>query len=720
MYSKKGFSLATVMITGTVMMVVLAFTIGSIYVSGSSLSNQHNQLIARQAAESGIARAQACIIRNSKNITWTSTNPLRPNTDCFGNTISGMSEYIYNDGKTRSTYLVNPSDVVEEFKNVAAVGKLEFLKPNSEIWKTYDHRLSAYIHTGLTFDEVVFGSLYVGSGINDLYDRDQQGKYGVFQKAVYFFTKTNLGSISSVGYNIDGTLTGFNSIQSLDFNHKERLIPKEFYTTPYKLPNPSGNLVPIKRIFTDFQGNGWMTFFLGEDGRTIYSTGSNINCDLGIGTCDNKINSSASRPIWALGESKMDLSNIPYSEKIVNIYTNSSTFLLTDNGKLYVNGTASFSPGFGYSLRGQSLIKKPSKVTNYNGSFEAYPIIKFNTDSYYDKSDGSIAVAVNTNGQLFAWGKGISSETSAFGLSSSPEIILSSALTSGQKIVDAITDGGSIWALDQSGSVWSAGKNRFGQLGQGTFDKSGTNIYSFKKMSFPNNEKIVKMTADGFSALFLSEQGNVYGTGLNNVGQLGFYNESDECKQSDYPYWFRYYSYDSIKCSTIPRKYQVPSGVNLKDIFIVSPAIIAESKYHQKLSSFPNESRYADNYRNSYVITQSGEVYGAGSNKHGQLGVGAPGDNEMSAGGVPQEFNIPQKMILKNSNSDSQVTGDENKPVIANQVRSGLGTTIVITEGNFVFTVGNNNFGQLGSGDQVEYHVPKRHRYTNLNKIWYY
>ena len=718
MYSKKGFSLATVMITGTVMMVVLAFTIGSIYVSGSSLSNQHNQLIARQAAESGIARAQACIIRNSKNITWTSTNPLRPNTDCFGNTISGMSEYIYNDGKTRSTYLVNPSDVVEEFKNVAAVGKLEFLKPNSEIWKTYDHRLSAYIHTGLTFDEVVFGSLYVGSGINDLYNRQQQ-KAG-FMSAVYFFTKTNLGSISGVGYNIDGALTGFNSIQSLDFNNKNNLTPKEWYQTPYKLPNPSGNTVPIKRIFTDFQGNGWMVFFLGIDGRTVYSTGSNINCDLGTGYCDSGVNTAASRPIWFLGESKMHMANIPSNEKITNIYTNSTTYVLTDAGRLYGNGVIEYGPGLGYYLRTKydstyrdrygnlyRRIHSPKRITSDDTDFNNYPIIKFYTDSHYDKDKGRIAIAVNAKGQLFAWGNG-------YNLTEVPKKILDSTRTGGLKIIDAVTDGTTIWALDSNGGLWSYGDNKYGQLGRVVTDSYDNN---FAKVVVPDNEKITKIVADGFSALFLSDKGNVYGVGLNNVNQLGF-PKDETCSYVEKVCSINWLGFQQCynvtrqnSCSSKLKKYILPNGVTSKDIFIVSPSIIGSKEvYEQK----------ADYSRNSYVITQSGEVYGAGSNKYGQLGVGAPGDNEMSAGGTPQQFTIPQKMILKNSNSDSQITGEENKPVVATQVYSGLGTTIVITEGNFVFTVGNNNFGQLGSGDQVEYHVPKRHRYTNLNKIWYY
>jgi len=126
------------------------------------------------------------------------------------------------------------------------------------------------------------------------------------------------------------------------------------------------------------------------------------------------------------------------------------------------------------------------------------------------------------------------------------------------------------------------------------------------------------------------------------------------------------------------------------------------------------------NRRASFVVTTDGEVYGAGSNKHGQLGVGkgCAGDSDYDS--VPTEYDEPQKMVLDYKNNDSGVVGDDTKVVKAKYVRSGIGTTIVITDLNYVFTVGNNANGQLGSGDTKECHIPKRHRYTNVFQTWYY
>ena len=77
-------------------------------------------------------------------------------------------------------------------------------------------------------------------------------------------------------------------------------------------------------------------------------------------------------------------------------------------------------------------------------------------------------------------------------------------------------------------------------------------------------------------------------------------------------------------------------------------------------------------------------------------------------------------MILDYKNNDSGISSNDDKVVRAKYVRSGIGTTIVITDLNYVFTVGNNSNGQLGSGDTRECHIPKRHRYTNVFQAWYY
>ncbi|MDO4870752.1 MAG: hypothetical protein Q3996_01520 [Candidatus Saccharibacteria bacterium] len=713
---KTGFVLPLVVVSGTILLLILAYVMRTLSVNQQSLINQHMQLLARQAAESGLARVQQCVRDDKENVSWDGSKPIQPNTDCKGIIKTGFPKYVTETDKYRTFFEVRPIDIQDDFRNMSAVGKLEILRKTGSIIKvvrTYNYTLSAHIKTDLTFEDVVFGSLYVGSGYNDLYSRG--GQPGGFSRSVYFFTKTHSGRISSVGYNMDGVLTGYKNNNIIPWAHRYISDPKIQYELPYHLPNPKradGSPVPIKRIITDFQGNGWVAFFMGYDGRTIYGTGSNLNCDLGTGLCNSAESGIASRPIWEIGQSKMDLSNIPVNQKIIDIKYNASTYLLTDKGKIYYSGKASFGPGAGAYIS-NSWANKPTIVTG-NG-IENKIVKKLYTDAHYVQSSGSIVVAVTDDGELYAWGNGNAAH--GIGLNQIPQVKWKEGKSSqycikyktifwstscvkwspkieSGKIVDAVTDGGTIWALDSRGVVWSIGNNQYGQLGT-DYDKSY--ISEFRPINF-YGKKITKIVADAYSALFLTEDGEVYGVGLNNKSQLGFPITAVRC--------------GGVPCSKTPGLYELPYGKKAKDIFIVSPGI-----YGKTGANYITE---ADNYRNSFVVTTDGEVYGAGSNKHGQLGVGSACDGQAGYDPNPREYDKPQKMILNYKNNDSGVVGDENKVVRAKYVRSGIGTTIVITDLNYVFTVGNNTNGQLGSGDTKECHVPKRHRYTNVFQTWYY
>ncbi|MDN5835419.1 MAG: hypothetical protein L0H36_02160, partial [bacterium] len=50
----------------------------------------------------------------------------------------------------------------------------------------------------------------------------------------------------------------------------------------------------------------------------------------------------------------------------------------------------------------------------------------------------------------------------------------------------------------------------------------------------------------------------------------------------------------------------------------------------------------------------------------------------------------------------------------AKDVISGFGTTVVLTTDGKVYTVGNNNSGQLGDGTTSNSSTPKANKYTNV------
>ena len=126
-----GFVLPMIVVTGLVLMIIMAFTLQTLSVSRENLTNQRAQLLARQAAESGLERAQQCMREDKENIGWDGTKPIKPNTNCKGDVKPGLSQYVIENENYRASFEARPIDIQDDFRNMSSVGKLEVLKPTS-------------------------------------------------------------------------------------------------------------------------------------------------------------------------------------------------------------------------------------------------------------------------------------------------------------------------------------------------------------------------------------------------------------------------------------------------------------------------------------------------------------------------------------------------------------------------------------------------------------
>ncbi len=223
---------------------------------------------------------------------------------------------------------------------------------------------------------------------------------------------------------------------------------------------------------------------------------------------------------------------------------------------------------------------------------------------------------------------------------------------SGQpKAIQIATDGISIWILDDTGAVYSSGYNGYGQLGDGTT----TNRSGLAKVQFPASAgPIVKLATDQYAVLGMSASGQVWGFGGNQRGQLG--------------------NGTTSTTNATAVQFILPSGVTAVDV--VNTAVGGETSP----------------YRNTYVIGSNGKVYGAGANDFGQLGDGTTTDRSN-----------PVAMSVIDGSS-----------IIAKQVLTGFGTTVVLTTNGKIYTVGNNGNGQLGDGTTTNSSTPKANQYTNV------
>lgn len=183
------------------------------------------------------------------------------------------------------------------------------------------------------------------------------------------------------------------------------------------------------------------------------------------------------------------------------------------------------------------------------------------------------------------------------------------------------------------------------------------------------NIKTKKIVTDQWTLVALSTDGRAYSLGLNNRGQMG----SPATPISD------------SRQNYLPVPFSLPFGVKGVDIV------------HSSLGD-----DYDADYNNTYVIGDDRRVYGAGSNDVGQLGDGTIGNNS--------SINDPVVMKV----FDGIHFG-------AREVRTGFGTTIILSDAGGVYTVGNNNTGQLGDGTTQNSSIPEMRKYTNpiLNLTYY-
>ena len=195
--------------------------------------------------------------------------------------------------------------------------------------------------------------------------------------------------------------------------------------------------------------------------------------------------------------------------------------------------------------------------------------------------------------------------------------------------------------LKQDGSVWSVGRNYNGQLGDGSNDDKS----SFVEAIFTG--AVAAAAAGGYHTMVLKQDGSVWATGSNGYGQLGDGSTTDR------------------------------------------------TQFTRVVSS--GSKTVATGRRHSLVLKQDGSVWATGYNKYGQLGTGLSTDSKA----------FVQVML------DGATT-----------VAAGAFHSMVLKEDGSVWATGSNESGQFGDGTKVSKktfvrlspfaHGSKRHHDTNM------
>lgn len=726
MHLKKteAFALPTVLIASIVLLMVLLSSVTAVSSIRTALNDQYFKQLASEAAESGVAMAQACLKANNYTPTWgagASGKPLRPNTDCSGGDActSGANCYVLNRGGIQTTYTVEAPVPGPNSQMISASSTVTLLRTSSGTpWKVYNSTVSARLGADVSFNSVVFGYNAAAGG------------------GAFFATLAADGVMKAVGDNYFGQLGNGTTNPTL---------------TPTAFNLPAGQR-PLG-AYTNFLSVGKSMFVITNSGQ-VYGAGDNGNGQLGDGTFVNR-----TTPVRF---------NLPSGKQAKHVgVLGHATFVLTTDNYLYGSGTCGAGiVGSGYSITGCTNISTPAVVSlpvpNVND-----PNTIPTTNMALDRSNAYIRMA---GGRVYGWGANDRGQlANGTTTHSSVPVKIGTYGDAGQPKATQVTfDGDTVYIVDDSGAVNSAGFNYYGSQGNDRIpiinvnsdkclDNNGFNgidiqIYTcngtaaqqwawnedFSIQNLNNNKCLDNANADGTTIRLwtcngsaaqkfgLDANNNVYNWQsarcLENAGADGVTVRLWTCNDTAAQKWklpdinttLRPFSlpgtagkatkvatdqwFASVLTDTgevwsagmndqgqlgnarttvaqaMPVKMILPAGVKAVDIYSTSYGGLGSPS------------------SNTYVVGDNGRVYGVGSNGYGQLG-----DGTTTGRTTPVTMQV-----------------FDGSAVRAQQVQSGYGTTVILTTNGKVYTVGNNSNGQLGDGTTTNSSTPKANRYTNV------
>ena len=233
--------------------------------------------------------------------------------------------------------------------------------------------------------------------------------------------------------------------------------------------------------------------------------------------------------------------------------------------------------------------------------------------------------------------------------------------------------------ITNDSNLWSCGSNCYGQL---CLENKVKNQSKYQQTSF---QQISKISAGCYFSLFQNNKGEIFGCGENSSGEVGL----------------GHYNHPQINVTLIPN---LPLNI----------------------------VQFCSGYDHSLFLDSKGNVFSVGANEYGQLGLGH--DNSRNA--LNQIPNIPpiQKIScisyssylvdvdgnlwsfgLNENGELGRGDADRNIPTkteslnnIVQTVQGYSGSHFLVKDSqNKIFVMGNNDYGQLGTGDTQSVLIPK-------------
>ena len=216
-----------------------------------------------------------------------------------------------------------------------------------------------------------------------------------------------------------------------------------------------------------------------------------------------------------------------------------------------------------------------------------------------------------------------------------------------KKIMQTVNGNGYSLALSADGTVYTWGRNEYGQLGNGAITANSPVPVVVKTAGTPMEGKtITQLSAKVWYALALASDGTVYSWGFNSWGQLGN-GTTGTANNASSPV--------AVKTAGTP--------MNGKTI-----------------------TQVAAGATHSLALATDGAIYAWGKNEYGQLG-----NDSTTNSSVP--------IVVKTAG-----TPMAGKTII--QIHAGYEHSLALASDGTVYAWGRNNSGQLGKNDATDAHIP--------------
>lgn len=629
-----GFALPTIIIASVVLLTVLVTAVTAVGSITSSLASQYYNQLAREAAESGLANARACLRSNNYTALWTDLAPLKPDTDCTGTVSGSLSKWVVNGNNIRTSFSVPAPQVgAAGSLRVAATGTVELVRASdqNQVWRTYSYvaaQNSRYNDT----PQIASGAGWktVGtpgySGHNGYMLASTGTLYGWGDNAGNQLGDNSLGTTVSTPVKItlpDGVNRAkkvFNSGQGasiLCIIATHTTLGDQMYCrgigglggSTWQRFGLSGSLTAVDAAINGYGADS--ACVIASDGQA-YCAGMNDSGGLGNGTTSDAI-----IPASAPTKFRLDLASPgPISgsaasltaKKIFNqdrftcvIASDNQAYCAGDNnyGQLG-QGTFATNVWVGKSIPGRAIVPGAPAIVDirlpYHGGYDGVFYQTVNGDVFVS---GHSAQGTTSDGYI-APGTGncaVDSNVNCYPIPEPLTIGIYSKMISVGERGDEAHSFCVIEANPAGNSGLSClGANTYGQTGDGTCN----NVRSIWNSPVSMGSVVVKPTLNDEASyqmnavMVITTAGDVYAAGDNTYGKLGTGGPLQACNATF-------------------AKVQMPVGV--------------------KAVALANTDEYT-----SFILGDNGKVYAMGRNNNGQLGDGTTTNRS-----VPVEVQIPRQ-----------------------------------------------------------------------------